>query len=72
MRYLTLVPAYGRDYKSAKSVRDAWNAGQDFRIADISHPDDGRYVNHNDAPTGTTFNIRYNALRSIAVVKGAK
>lgn len=29
----TLIPAYGRDYKSAQEVLDALNAGKDFQIA---------------------------------------
>ena len=30
---MTLVPAYGRDYKSAAAVKADWQAGKDFRIA---------------------------------------
>jgi len=65
----TLVPAYGRDYKSAKAVKADWDAGKDFRIADMSHPHDGRLVNKPQVP-GQRFNIRYNGLRSITTVQG--
>ena len=30
---MTLVPAYGRDYKSAAAVKADWEAGKDFQIA---------------------------------------
>ncbi len=68
---LTLVPAYGRDYKSKKSVLADWNNGKDFTICTMMSPDDGRYINLSDAQTAKmeTVNIRYNSLRSIAVVK---
>lgn len=29
--YIEVVPAYGRDYKNQKSVREDWEAGKDFR-----------------------------------------
>ena len=69
MVYLTLTPSYGRDYKSAKEVKAAWEEGKDFTIADMFHPDSGRQVNKADAPKGATLNIRYKGLAQIAVVK---
>jgi len=42
---MTLVPAYNRDYRSAKEVREAFNADKDFVIASVDDPDCGRYVN---------------------------
>jgi hypothetical protein len=35
MRILTLIPAYGRDYKSAKAVLADWNDNKDFIINDF-------------------------------------
>lgn len=69
--YLTLVPAYGRDYKSKKAVLADWEANKDFLIQDISSPHNGRYINKQDAASlkGTTFNIRYKSLTQICVVK---
>jgi hypothetical protein len=67
--YTTLTPAYGRDYKSAKEVKAAWDAGKDFVIADISHPDNGRYVNKPQVP-GQRFNVRYKRLTAITQVQG--
>jgi hypothetical protein len=68
MMYMTLVPAYGRDYKSGKEVKAAWEEGKDFRIASFG-PDDGKYVNKNDAPRGATLKIRFKRLQNICVIK---
>jgi hypothetical protein len=62
MPYLTVVPAYGRDYKSAKAVKDDWEAGKDFRIQDISSRYDGSYINKAGKPAGVILSIRYNRL----------
>lgn len=67
MRYISAIPAYGRDYKSAKAVLDDWMAGKDFLIQDFEL---SGYVNINDLPTGTTLNIRYNRLQKVCVVRG--
>jgi len=66
---LTLTPAYGRDYKSQKEVRAAWQAGADFVISDHFSPDDGRYINRPQVPSGTTVNIRYKRLTQVCVLK---
>lgn len=67
--YTTLVPSYGRDYKSGKEVQAAWDAGADFTINDMSHPDDGRQINKDDAKPGQSYNIRYKKLTQIKVIK---
>ena len=67
--FITVVPAYGRDYKSQKEVKADWDAGKDFRIQDMMSPDDGRYVNKGDAPKGATLNIRFSKLMKICVIK---
>ncbi len=67
MNYLSAVPAYGRDYKSAKAVLADWTAGKDFLIQDYVA---SGYVNINDLPTGTTLNIRYSRLTKVCVVRG--
>jgi hypothetical protein len=69
---LTLIPAYGRDYKSAKKVREDWNAGKDFTIANIFHANDGLYVNIEDLKRDgkeTSVGIRFKGLREIVVIK---
>lgn len=81
--WMTLVPAYGRDYKSREDVLKAWTDGKDFTIRDISWPDNGRYVNVGDAENPEladrngnclaklrmTFKIRYARLSRFCLVK---
>jgi hypothetical protein len=70
MTYLTVVPAYGRDYASRKEVLADWNAGKDFRICDVSAGrDDGRYLSNRDVPAGTTLMVRYGQLRKVTAIK---
>lgn len=66
---MTLVPAYGRDYKSQKEVKADWDAGKDFQIADISSSYDGAYTSKNDASQlSRPVMIRYKKLTQICVV----
>ena len=67
--YLTIVPAYGRDYKSGKEVQADWEAGKDFQIQDMSSLDNGRYLNKNDAKPGMILNIRFKQMMSIRQIK---
>jgi hypothetical protein len=67
---MTLVPAYGRDYKSATEVKADWDADKDFRIQDISSPYDGSYINKQQAKAGDTFKIRYSKLKKFTIIKG--
>lgn len=69
MQYLTLVPAYGRDYKSIKAVKEAWEDNKDFIIMDISSLYNGSTISKSCAPPDTTFNIRYSKLRKIVAIK---
>lgn len=70
---MTLTPAYGRDYKSKKEVTEAFQANADFIIADVVHPDSGRYVNRPQLIEAgeRSVNIRYKRLTQVAVVKVA-
>jgi hypothetical protein len=72
--YLTLVPAYGRDYKSKREVMEAWDAGKDFIVQDMMSPYDGKPINKADAKAAGigNVNIRYKKMRSVAVIKVAK
>lgn len=67
-KYLTLVPAYGRDYTSAKAVKADWDAGKDFLIQDMSSPHDGRYINKPQA-IGLTLQIRYKKLTQVCMIR---
>lgn len=62
----TLVPAYGRDYKSAKAARADFAAGKDFLIADISNRWDGKPCSIRDLVPGQ-IKIRYAKLTKLTV-----
>ena len=42
---MTLTPAYGRDYKTAKAAKADWNDNKDFVVSDFFSPWDGQYIN---------------------------
>lgn len=44
---ITVVPAYGRDYRSLAAAKADWSEGKDFLI--VSGRDSGRYLNKADA-----------------------
>ena len=67
MGIIVLIPAYGRDYKSAKEVKAALFSGKDFRIESIG-PNAGRYCSLRDFPVGQVLNVRYRSLRQVLVV----
>lgn len=67
---ITLTPAYGRDYKSAKAVKADFEANKDFVIADIMSPDCGRYASKTDL-SGEEVRIRYAKLTKVTVIKVA-
>lgn len=53
--YIEVVPAYGRDYKNQKAVREDWEANKDFRDT-LS----GSYINKADADRlGFSVIVRY-------------
>lgn len=67
-RRMTLVPAYGRDYKSKKAVEAAWLADKDF--ADASFGGRGGYVTRRELVASGfrgDVNIRYDGTRKVAV-----
>jgi len=66
----TVVPAYGRDYKSAKAVLADFDANRDFIICDMSSPSDGRYVNSEQMNVGDVLAVRYaNKTKQVNCVK---
>ena len=52
---ITVVPAYGRDYKSAKDAKADWDIGLDFQVASS-----GQYCSKRDNIPEVW--IRYNNL----------
>jgi len=65
---MTLTPAYGRDYKSIKAVKNDWLANKDFVIADIFSGNHGKYVNRKQLPKGATVSIRYAKLTKVVIL----
>lgn len=66
MRY-TLMPAYGRDYRTADEVKQAFEGGKDFVL--VSHMQE-TYCNKEDliAQGASGVNIRYRNGNYIAVI----
>lgn len=54
-----LIPAYGRDYTTAKAALADWKSGKDFIIQDISDRYDGKPANCESYPAGTKVMLRY-------------
>ena len=71
MRTVSVIPAYGRDYKSKTDLLADWRAGKDFRLQDVAFGDS--YFSIRNAASlqedGVThLNIHYNNLLSVIVV----
>ena len=64
--YYELTPAYRRDYKTAKAVKEAWSTGQDF-YGDYQLG--FKLVNIEDIPKPCTVNLRYKRNTKVATVK---
>lgn len=65
---VTLVPAYGRDYKSKAEVEKDFYANKDFQMASLFQT--GMTSCKELVAMGHhTVNIRYNKLQKIAVLK---
>lgn len=64
---MTLVPAYGRDYKSAKAAQESYLSGQDWRVADISSQWNGSYCSCRDF-VGKQVQLRYKKLTCVTQV----
>lgn len=70
---ITVVPTYGRDYKSKAAVLEAWAEGKDFKITDFFSGDDGRAVNKEDADReGVIIMARYDRLTKVVEIKPTK
>jgi hypothetical protein len=65
--YTTVVPAYGRDYKSKAEVLTDFRAGKDFQMQSIQHGTG--YCSIKDFAPGVTVNIRYKRLTMVLPVK---
>ena len=69
--FIELIPAYGRDYKSAAAVKAAWEEGKDFIIADMGNRWYGKPINKEGADEGKygPVLVRYSGLRKLVIVK---
>jgi hypothetical protein len=66
--FVTLTPAYGRDYRTKKEVEADWYSGKDFLIANLG-PQCGRYINKTQCDQNSiSATIRYSQLRKAIVV----
>lgn len=63
----TLLPAYGRDYKSAKEAKAAYIQGSDFILNDITSPWNGKYCSCRDFE-GQEVKLRYNKMKDATLV----
>lgn len=59
-----LSPAYGRDYKSAKAVKDDWQVGRDFRTVS------GQMCSIQDFGPEDKLEVRYARLTKLTFVSG--
>ena len=67
--YITVTPAYGRDYKSAQAVKDDWNADKDFIIRDVGNPWSGKPINKPQADAaGYKVVARYARERKVVTL----
>ena len=62
MQYITVSPAYGREYKNRAAAKAAWNNGDDFIIRTVGIR--GTYISKRDVTT-ETINIRYDEDRKV-------
>ena len=61
MDWITVTPAYGRDYKNQKEVKADWDADKDFR-----ETASGSYINKSQAERmGLKVVVRYGKLLKV-------
>lgn len=65
---MTLLPAFGRDYTTAKAAKADFLANKDFIVADFFNPYDGKPVNREQL-TGQTVTLRFHSKRKTTTVK---
>nr|BAR21186.1 hypothetical protein [uncultured Mediterranean phage uvMED]BAR21273.1 hypothetical protein [uncultured Mediterranean phage uvMED] len=66
MNFITLLPAYGRDYKSKKLIIDDLNNNRDFLESTSM-----KYINKQQFKELeiSSFNVRYDSQRKITNIK---
>lgn len=68
---MTILPAYGRDYKNKNDILKDWEDNKDFQICDVSSVFNGSYVNKREAEQFDLqeFNVRYAKKTKVAILK---
>jgi hypothetical protein len=68
---MTIIPAYGRDYRSKKAVQADLREDKDFVVADISSRWNGSYINLSDMRESNIreISIRYAKGTKVAVIR---
>jgi len=71
MSRLTVVPAYGREYKSAAALLADWEADKDFAVMGLMG---SGYINRSDAIASGVSEVtaRYQRQRKLVVIKVSK
>jgi len=64
--YVSIVPAYGRDYKNKQSAEQDFRAGKDFQIQHFNYPQ--TYCSIHDFEKGVKVELRYKAKQSVTIV----
>lgn len=64
--YLTISPAFGRDYKSAKDAKEAFLSGKDFKMESLVAG--GQYCSVRDFKPGVIVSVRYAKLAKVVNV----
>jgi hypothetical protein len=67
MHSFTLLPAYGRDYRSKAALLADYHANRDFVLRTWDMPDTN--INAEQIPAGARVEFRYRNLRSVAVIR---
>jgi hypothetical protein len=68
---LTIVPAYGRDYRTERQCLRDWWEGKDFRINTPLSRWDGKYTSIRDLAKfpGQHVKIRYNGMKDFVLIR---
>jgi hypothetical protein len=68
-QHITVMPAYGRDYTTAKAARADWLAEKDFIIVDRDNRWYGKPVNRQQITENEIIHIRYNKNRNTCLAE---
>lgn len=65
--YLTVSPAYGREYTKASAAMQDWLEGRDFKMESMIGS--GSYCSIRDFAAKTKVQVRYSRLTKVVVVE---